>query len=176
MIVLIIQDYREKLQKNMVSVKEAINSGSWLICEYKYDPKYDDESIKFRLKINSFRKVNFSEIDKPQKIENLGSNGILWIMNIEIINLTKSPQEIYKIPDSLILVDQDDFNFPQIDGDHLRYYSNFSKTSGLSKFYITGEKLIPKIKMEGSIIFQVPDDDDAEYSISINNDGIVQEV
>ncbi len=160
----------------MVKVKEAINSDSWLICEYKYEPEYENELIKFRLKINSFRKVSFSEIDNPEKIENLGKNATLWILKIEIINLTKTPKEIYKIPYSLILVDQDGFSFPQLEGRHIRYDSNFSKISGISKFDSVEADLLPKIKMEGSIIFQLPDDDEAEYSIALKDDGIIQEV
>jgi len=157
----------------MVPVKEAINSGSWLQCEHLY---YDD-LIKFRLKINSFRKLSLSEIDNPEKMDYiLDVNATLWIMNIEVINLTNIPIQPYDGPKQLVLIDKDGFNFyVRKEDSHLERHSNFAEISGANRFYCEGD-LIPKIKAVGSIIFELPDDDEAEYSISIKNDGIVQEV
>ena len=135
----------------MVSVKETINSGVWLHCEYK---DYE-ELIKFRLKINSFRKLNLSEIDNPEEIKNLDSSGTLWIMNIEFINLTKKAITPNYGPPVLILIDKDDFSFPLFEDYHLEDSSKFSHASGMNRFY--SAELIPKIKAVGSIIFQLPD-------------------
>jgi len=154
----------------MVPVKEAINSGSWLNCEYlDYDEPY-----KFRIKINSFRKLNLSEIDNPEKIDVLDKDYTLWIMHIEFINLCKNPISPRYGPVKINVVDQDGFHFNILEDYHLENGSKFSKTSGMVRFHKAD--LIPKIKAIGSIIFQLPDDDEAEYSISIKNDGIVQEV
>lgn len=153
----------------MVPIKHAITSQSWLQCEYQYY----DEPIKFRIKINSFRKLNLSEIDEPENIDNLDSSSILWIMNIEFINLTKRPIHPSDGPPHLNLVDQDGFAFNILEDYHLESGSRFSKTSGMNRFH--SNELIPKIKAVGSIIFQLPDDDDAEYSIALKN-GVVQEV
>jgi len=154
----------------MVPIKEAINSGSWLHCEYDgYNGIY-----KFRIKINSFRKLSLSEIDNPEKINNLDSSATLWIMAIEFINLTKKPIHPSYGPPSLILVDQDNFSFHLFEDYHLENGSNFSVKTGMNRFH--SAELIPKVKAVGSLIFQLPNDDDATYSISIKDNGIVQEV
>ncbi|AMC10100.1 hypothetical protein Lupro_02030 [Lutibacter profundi] len=154
----------------MVPIKDAISSGAWLHCEYLYS----DKLYKFRLKINSFRKISISEIDNPEKIENFDINSILWLMNMEVINLTKVPIEPYWGPRHLILIDQDDFNFHVFEDDYLIRKSNFSDTSGTNRFCYPD--LVPKIKAVGSIIFKLPDDDEAEYSISSQYNGSVQEI
>ncbi len=154
----------------MVPIKEAIDSSSWLHCEYE---KYN-EVYKFRVKINSFRKLSLSEVDNPEKIENLDSSATLWLMGIEFINLSKTPIHPSYGPPNLVLVDQDDFCFHLFEDYHLENGSNFSSHTGMNRFH--SAQLIPKIKAVGSLIFQLPDDDDAVYSLSIKNNGIVQEV
>lgn len=154
----------------MVPVKEAINSGSWLHCEYlDYKDLY-----KFRLKINSFRKLNLSEIDNPEKIDVLDKDYTLWIMHIEFINLYMKPISPHYGPVKINVVDQDGFHFNILEDYHLENGSSFSKTSGMVRFHKAD--LIPKIKAVGSIIFQLPNDDEAEYSITLKDGGTVQEI
>lgn len=154
----------------MVPVKEAIDSGLWLHCEYE---AYK-EVLKFRIKINSFRKLELKEIDNPENIEMLDSDATLMIMKIEVVNLAKESKNSNNMVGSLILTDQDEFNFPVFSDSHLCWSSNFAKKERLNRFY--SEQLIPKIKTKGSLIFQLPNDDDAQYFISLKNSGIVQEV
>lgn len=155
----------------MVPVKEAINSGAWLQCEKRSNLF---EANQFRIKIKSFRKLNLSEVDEPEKIEELDSGGVLWLMDLELVNLNKHPLSCVKGPSSLILVDQEHFVFPVVRDFHLRVGSKFSEMSGTKRFFNTD--LLPKIKAVGSIIFQLPDDEDAEYFISLEDKGVVQEV
>ncbi len=154
----------------MVPIKEAINSGSWLHCEYE---DYN-EIIKFRLKIDSFRKLNLKEIDNPEYIEMLDSDATLMIMEIEVVNLVKESKNSDYLVGSLILTDQDEFNFPVFSDAHLCWSSIFAKKARLNRFY--SEQLIPKIKTKGSLVFQLPNDNDAQYFISLKDKGIVQEV
>ncbi len=154
----------------MVPIKEAISSGFWMHCEYQ---GYN-ELIKFRLKINSFRKIKLSEIDNPEEMKSYDSNSILWLAEIEVINLTKNPIHPNSGPKQLFLVDKEGFYFPMFDDNHLRLFSEFSEKYKLNRFFIN--ELVPKIKAVGSIAFQLPDDDDAEYSIALKKDGIVQEI
>jgi hypothetical protein len=155
----------------MVPVKDAINNATWLQCEERSNLF---EANLFRIKLNSFKKLNLSEVDEPEKIEELDSNGVLWIMNLELVNLNKQPLRCNLGPGSLILLDQEHFVFPITRDYHLRLGSKFSKSSGMERFHNTD--LLPKIKAVGSIIFQLPDDDDAEYFISLEDKGVVQEV
>lgn len=158
----------------MVPIKEAISSGAWLHGQYVNFK----ETFEFRIKINSFRKLLLSEIDNPEEIKEMDYGSILWLMQIEFVNLTKRPVEP-SVLRPIILVDQDGFSFNLFEDSHLESNSEFSKTSGMARFCY--QELIPKIKAVGAIAFLLPDDDDAEYSISIKNvkyglNGNIQEV
>ncbi|TXD84102.1 hypothetical protein ESY86_10620 [Subsaximicrobium wynnwilliamsii] len=155
----------------MVPIKEAITSGSWLQCEKRNNLF---EANQFRIKVNSFRKLNLSEIDEPEEINDLENSAVLWLMNIEVVNLNKEPTKTHNNVYGLKLVDNDDFIFPVFLDGHLNCFSDFAKTSGLKRFY--AGTILPKIKTLGSLVFQLPDDDDAEYFISLEDNGIVQEV
>ncbi|MCF8325608.1 MAG: hypothetical protein K9I84_11665 [Leadbetterella sp.] len=152
----------------MIPLKDAIENGLWLQCEYDYRGKF----IQFRLKILSFLKIKLSEIDEPEKIKVIDSNANYWQMDIEVINLTKEPLKPIFGPNELVLVDQDGFKFHLSDDDHLRLSSEFAKRTKMNRFYATD--LIPKTKAIGAIAIQLPEDDDAFYSISLK-DGIVRE-
>jgi hypothetical protein len=152
----------------MIPIKEAIGTGAWLHCEI-------NESTKFRLKVLSFRKLNLSEVDEPEKIHIKDENTILWIMDIEVINLSKEPiSSGDEGPGKLILVDQDGFKFYAFQDSHLTVWSDFAEKSKMNRFYVLS-KLSPKIKAVGAITFLLPDDDEAVYSISIRG-GSVKEV
>lgn len=92
----------------MVPIKEAINNSLWLHCEYEGNK----EIIQFRIKVDSFRKLNLKEIDKPENIVMLDSDASLMIMDIEVVNLVKDSKNSNNLVGSLILTDQDEFNFP----------------------------------------------------------------
>lgn len=154
----------------MVPIKEAINSGLWLHCEHTYG--YN--TYQFRLKLNFFKILNLNEVDDPEEIAGLDENSKLYMLDIEVINTNKEPIALHSSIDFLLLVDQDDFKFPIFKERHLYRVSEFGKKHKLQRFDF--KELLPKIKAVGSIIFQLPDDDDAQYSLSIQNEGIVQEV
>lgn len=154
----------------MVPIKEAINSGAWLHCEHKYG--YN--TYQFRVKVDSFKILNLKEVDDPEEIDGLDENSKLYMLGIEVINITKEPVALHSSIDFLLLVDQDGFKFPIFKERHLYRVSEFGKKHKLQRFDF--KELLPKIKAVGSILFQLPDDDEAEYFISIQNDGTVQEV
>jgi hypothetical protein len=155
----------------MVPIKEAVNSGAWLHCE-KRDNLF--KVNQFRLRIISFKKINLKDIDNPEEIEKFDETGNLWLMKIEVINLNKEPTSTYNNTGKLKLIDNDGFQFPKFKDGHLERLSKYSNSSGLDRFWSTD--LLPKIKAIGSIVFHLPDDEDAEYFIAFEDNGIVQEV
>lgn len=156
----------------MIPIKEAISSGAWLHCEYKISS--DDELTQFRIKILSYKKLDFSQVDNPERINFKDEGTIIWIMDLEVINLTKEAISPIYGPGSIVLVDQDGFKFEYFNDDHLQLYSRFAIESKLMRFF--AQKLIPKIKATGAILFQLPDDDDeAVYSISLKGEGSIRE-
>lgn len=152
----------------MIPIKEAINTGAWLHCEYS-----DNEKLfQFRIKILSFRKVKLTEIDRPENISNFDLAATIWIIEIEVINLIKEALSPSYSTDKIILIDQDGFKFHVFHDRYLRCWSDFAEKSKLIRFY--GSDLIPKIKAVGAIPFLLPIDDEAEYSIAIK-DGSIRE-
>ena len=157
----------------MIPIKEAISSGAWFHCEYKYSS--DEELTKFRIKILSFQKLDLSQVDNPERIDIKDDGTMIWIMYLEVINLTTKAIYPTDGPSQIILIDQDGFKFEDFGDSHLRCYSEFAERSKLKRFF--AEKLIPKIKATGAILFQLPDDDEAKYSISISvKGGSIKEV
>jgi len=154
----------------MVPIKEAINNGLWLHCEHQYG--YN--TYQFRLKVNSFKIMDLKEVDDPEEIDGLDENSKLYMLGIEVINITKEAVALHSSVDFLLLIDQDGFKFPIFKERHLYRVSEFGKKHRLQRFDLN--ELLPKIKAVGTIIFQLPDDDEAQYSLSIQNDGFVQEV
>ena len=150
----------------MIPVKEAINIGVWLHCDYT-DTRHD-ENYPFRIKVLSFRKLNLAEVDNAEKLNLKDSD--LWIMELEVINIKKEPVSPTYSVNNLILVDNDGFRFHVFEDSHLRCWSGFAEKSKLNRFY--GSDIIPKIKAVGAIPFQLPVDDEAVYSISMKEGSI----
>ncbi|OGW54869.1 MAG: hypothetical protein A2Y81_12330 [Nitrospirae bacterium RBG_13_43_8] len=153
-----------------IPIREAINSGTWFRCI----TKGLEETIIFKLRVLSFKKNNLSSIDEPEKLTL--DEGILWLMGIDVISLNKEEAEPSDIHSRVILFDQDGFKFNAIYDQHLNL-SEFGKSVGIKRF--TGwsdvPKLKPKIKATGALPFLLPDDDTAEYYISVEG-GNIQEI
>jgi hypothetical protein len=150
----------------MVPVKEAIGSGAWLHFSST------DGALQFRLKVLSFKKLDLSQVDEPHNIENKETRAQWWLMEIEAVNLSKRTIGAHDMCTRIVLMDQEEFQFNVIMDSHLACLSEFSKKSGLHRFYV--DDLIPKTKAVGAISFRLPDDDEAEYSL-VMEDGTVRE-
>lgn len=150
----------------MIPIKEAISTGVWLHFSRK------EEQIQFRLKVVSFQKINFSEIDEPENMKERAENVQWRVLKVEVINLSK--KNIYSSdgPGEILLIDNEGYEFEVTYDEHLWRHSEIGKRFGLNKFYF--EKLIPKAKIVGAIAFLLPDDDEIEYSLSIE-EGEVKE-
>ena len=157
-----------------ISVKEAIISGEWV--EYSLPKLWIMESCcVFRLRPIKFEKILVSEKDN---ISNLLSNryqmdeGVLWLLKIEVVNLSRTSFCGSGIGFSIALHDQDDFVFYTACEKNLEPYSVFSRASGFSRFYRCRTNLQPKIKAVGAVAFLLPDDDQAEYFLSVKKGSI----
>lgn len=140
----------------MIPLDDAITSGAWL------DLHCEENENHFRLRVLSFEEIQLDEVDNAGKIELL-EGGKWWSLKIEAVNLNKSRTISYELTDSLVLIDQDGFEFPATQDGHLCCHSNYSKKSGLNCFYF--ENMLPKIKACGAIAFFLPDED-AQYVIA----------
>lgn len=149
----------------MIPIKEAISSGAWL---HFSNP---EEELDFRVKVLSFRKIDLKEVDNPEKVE-INEGAIWYLMTIEFINLTKEEISQYQWKDEIVLIDNDGYKFNCKSDDHLGLDSEFSKKSGLYEFY-AGD-YIPKIKYKGAITFLLPDEPEAEYSLTMSEGTVIE--
>jgi hypothetical protein len=143
----------------MIPIKEAISTGVWLHFSRK------EEQIQFRLKVLSFQKFKFFEIDEPENMKERAENVQWRVLKVEVINLSK--KNIYSTdgPGEILLIDNEGYEFEVTYDEHLWRNSKIGERLGLNRFYF--ERLIPKTKVVGAIAFLLPDDDEVEYSLSI---------
>ena len=153
----------------MIPIKNALQQGVWLHCSGEdQEPRY--EKLDIRLKVLSFEKVDFTKVDKPEKVR-FQDEGIYWIMQGEVISLLKDEISASLLQKFIILTDQDGYSF-RIEADSHLSFSEYAKQVGL--YRLNSGKLRPKMKVRGAITFLLPDDDYAEYSIAIRNGTIVE--
>ena len=148
----------------MVPIKETVSSNAWFDC------RSEKNEVRFKMRVLLFEKVNLAEVDDPHEVKIDSSSGNYWILKIEIVSLTKRTISSGYVTRTITLVDQDEFHFNDVDDNHLCCFSDYATTSGLKRLY--GVDLIPKIKVVGAIIFFLPDDDEAEYSLTIDKGNI----
>ena len=154
----------------MISVKDAIASGAWYHCQS--DRGFDD--VSFRIGILSFEKQRLSEKDLKQYFD---EGGNLWLMKIQVVSLNKTRElEAGDIYHFIYLQDQDGFQFKYLESPSDDICSDERWEKRLKRFgRYSGSNFQPKTKAVGSIAFFLPDDDDPEYYIGIE-DGTIAEV
>jgi len=165
-----------------IPINYSIETGAWLHCRTEERSwewgSMESVAIDFRVRVVSFGKIEIMEIDDPNKIELPLESGNLWLLEVNVVNLTKKEIESFPINSSLILVDQDDFEFIPTSDRHLTT-SEYGMSKGLN--LLNGWSgsdcgiFMPKIAVRGSLAFLLPDEDDALYSLSVRN-GSIQEI
>lgn len=146
-------------------IKQLVSTGNWtqlktsdFAGEYTYN-----------IKVLSFSAVgNEDSCQIKKNLPELMMDGNLWIMKIEVINVSKKPFYSYIVRDSILLVDNDGFQF-EMNSDSQLYDSAFGIQNGLNRFQSwTGDPLLqPKIKATGALACFLPDDDSAVYCLQV---------
>lgn len=131
-----------------ILISEAIDSQNWYDCQCERF----DEKVHFRLRVLNFRKTSVQEID-PDSDE--CTEGALWIMGIEVINLNKRPLEAYMVRASIEIEDHEEFIFEVFTESELLS----DRQSGLRRLSGRDSALPPKIKVSGAILFRLPEED-----------------
>ena len=164
-----------------IPLSHAVETGAWHHCHLNGDYFVigTEGSIDFRIRVVSFEKIDISVIDEPNKIDLQFELGKLWLLEADVVNLTKKEIGSYPIHASLALFDQEGFEFTPVTDDHLTRESKYCKSKGLnlmngSSGYNCGI-FRPKIPVHGSLVFLLPDEDDALYSLSVRN-GSIKEI
>lgn len=119
-----------------IPIKEAVNSGTWYDCAVN--------GLNFRFKVSSFIK---------------GNN---YLLKLEVVNLCKSPINGHDIANTILLVDQWEYEF----SNHRYDFRDNPKSIQYT--------LNPKLKYVGTIWYRIPEEE-AEYYVSVKG-AIVKEV
>ena len=151
----------------MIFLNDAIKNGTWFHCEFPVK----DQLYQFRLKVLSFQKLDLTEVDEPEKINNW-KDTIIWLMETEIINLSKEPM-FSGFLSKIYLKNQYGSKFVRSGDSHLDNYSEFSKKKRLDRF--AGQYLNPKIKAIGTLIYRLPISDESIFQILIFDGNINEE-
>jgi len=159
----------------MVPLREAIDNGLWLKAEFIEEVYIEDESSKeitFQVKPLSLTKINLAEeVDEPIKLEKIGIDSNVWLLKIDVVNLCRKKIDSYVLHDRLLILDEDNFEFPSFRDGHLSYISDFAQESGLDKFF--DANLSPKVRRRGALSFELPDHFDELY-ISIRDGSLIE--
>jgi hypothetical protein len=170
-----------------IPLKEAIASGAWLECHAKLE-----EDLCYRVKVLAFDKTSVEEVVRsglPGPVEGSTSvksqraiaarqsriravpvEGILWLLSVEVVNLCRIPREACLFKDRIKLIDEDGFEFEPFES-ALDYYEG----TGLHRFCkYHVPPLSPKVKVNGSIAFVLPDEENSYYLAF--KDGNIEEV
>lgn len=148
-----------------VLIRKAIESGGWQVC------RQSRSSALFKIRLFSFEKIDLSEVDNVDELEEETCEGVLWLMRMEIVNLHKTSLHPPQFRDILRVVDSDGCEFEPCDDYHLCSSSEYAQRSGLAR--LISARLRPKILRKIAVAFQVADED-SEYSLTIS-DGSIRE-
>lgn len=156
---------------NKILLKVAIQTGLWYECYVKSINGWAENDVFFKIKIIDFEKIKLEEVDDLEKVAFDKDESVLWILRLEIINMSKKTISAGGIASTILLVDDDDFAFDCFTDSHLLCSSEYGKNSGIQSVYLN--KLKPKIKAKGAIPYILPDQN-SEYYLSIL-DGTIKE-
>lgn len=177
-----------------IPIKHAVDSGAWF--KYEFDAKKhpdfevgsDDwtkyavfeasvgEYLAFKFKILSFEKIP-KNIVRDWKKGKKFDEGILWLMEVEVVNLGKEPLDSFTFDTTMILSDQDDCKFKIVSVDYAWTETEYGKKVGICRFsgWNSPTSLSPKVKAAGALPYLLPDDDNAEYDLLMQY-GSIQEI
>lgn len=151
----------------MIPIREAIETGAWLTAEYN---SYSEDVISFRVRLTDFSKIDLAAVDDNSALK-FGIDSNVWRLGLDIVNLCKKEIRYSNVDERLAIVDQDGYEFPVFDDDHLTLYSTYAGQSGMKAFY--APMFPPKIKRSGAYPFELPED--AEELFLVIKDGTLRE-
>lgn len=157
-----------------VPISDALASGAWFRCTAK--PWSSEPEIHFRLRVLEMGRIDLYDVDRPESIEADLTAGILWRLVVEVVNTDKSGLVPAQLSAAVKLLDQDECEFDVCTDSHLMQFSDYAKRARM--LYAVGTNLArlpPKIPTVVGLAFVLPDDDDAEYGVSVTP-GVIEEV
>jgi hypothetical protein len=147
--------WNESFMNKKISIDKAIESDAKLI--FECEEFITNNLVKMEMKIVSFSKIEadlYDEIEVPDDMD----DGVLRIINLDVINLSKKPVNQFTVINNLILVDEDGYEYDCFYDSDLYFRSNFAINVNLPRFtgWSSIQPLRPKIKANGSILFLLP--------------------
>lgn len=144
----------------LFDVRKCVDSACWLEADL-------DDDIRFKFRIVSFEKLEFDYDIFAEDLEFDFSDGVLWLLVLQIVNLTRRTISCDDIKDNFRIVDSDDFHFEFVEDRELCCSSELGDISKLLKRFYHGE-LRPKLTATGGLLFLLPDEN-TNYFIGLES-------
>lgn len=127
------EELLKKFDKSNLPIQYSINNSIIFACV----SKKSENNVMFKIKLLSFNPVDFSEIDNVEKIEDFEENGVLYLLKCDIINLSKFELDFEDIRRSLLIADEDDFEYKIFYDYEMFYNTDFGEKFGLKRTRIS---------------------------------------
>lgn len=171
-----------------ISINKAIKSKEHYICVLQFDDWEDDDFLSedytqkekiFEMKLIDFEKVDILKtkhladrygIEQFDDFADIVTSGYLWILKVEITNLSQKTMTSYPIIETFFIEDPESNQFPKCDHDFVKY-STFAKEFKMNVFsgsFPPDIPFLPKIPVDGAIPFLLPKEDNINYFLSVN--------
>ncbi|NCB46799.1 hypothetical protein EOM81_07270 [bacterium] len=141
-------------------IRKCIESALWL------EACLDEDDIRFKFRILAFEKLEFDYDTLGDDLDFDVSDGVLWLLVLQLVNLTKTTINCDDIKGNFRIVDSDDFCFEFVEDRELCGYSEFATRAKLKRFY-SGE-LKPKLTATGGLLFLLPNEN-TNYFINLES-------
>lgn len=155
-----------------IPIHELISTGDSIRCA----TNSNIGDLCYMLRLLSFAKIRDVDIDQyANEYDVIPAEGILWLLNIDVVNLGMNAFHAVHLRDHFVLFDQDGFLFETVQSNYMICSSSslYAKSTGLDLFTrISNESLLPpNLKVSGAVAYLLPDDDRAEYFFSVREEG-----
>ncbi len=124
----------------------------------------EDKTVSYTMRFLGFEKINPKEVDDFEEVESV-EDADYWYLKVEVLNIGQKKIHGFIATSNIVLVDQDECQFEEKTDSHLTYNSEYGRKIGLKRFHTFGEPLLPKIKATGAILFLLPSEEGATFSI-----------
>ncbi len=145
-----------------IALKEAIRSGAWFECH----ATHCNRDVHYRLRVLAFTRSSVEEID-PSFVGRVPVEGILWLLSVEAVTLSKTRTGASRIKETIRLIDEDGFEFKAFSSDLDKAIGKgnsgphrLSAHPLLSRAY---PQLCPKVTARGAVVFVLPDEQNNYY-------------
>src|SRR6185437_9355632 len=99
---------RESGRRQMIPLKRLVRDGCWVKCtaKNKFHGREPAE-WEFRIRVLSFERLDYSQIEKPERLRPVEAGAALWLMKLELVKVSKDSAYFDEWAEGMRVVDAD---------------------------------------------------------------------